>query len=305
MQIRIFFLLFLLSLFSNAYSELLNYQFLPSKFNSSSFMKVKILDAKELVFDSNIRELSALAFKNTTLYALSDRGYLYHFDLEIIKEKITKVTLKKSFELKNSKGNSLKKSKTDSEGLYFKGDDLLISFEHKSRVMLYNLNGVAKNKVKIHKKLRNLKNYKKKNRGLEAVAYSSKYGVITAPEVPLKGEKREEHTLYTKKNSYTFRADGSITALEFIAEDELLILERDMSFLSLKAVINLSKVTLSSNRSNGCKKEILARFDIREGWGVDNFEGLTKLSENKFLMVSDDNANPFQKTVLVYFELLK
>lgn len=304
MQIRIFFLL-LLSLFSNAYSELLNYQFLPSKFNSSSFMKVKILDAKELVFDSNIRELSALAFKNTTLYALSDRGYLYHFDLEIIKEKITKVTLKKSFELKNSKGNSLKKSKTDSEGLYFKGDDLLISFEHKSRVMLYNLNGVAKNKVKIHKKLRNLKNYKKKNRGLEAVAYSSKYGVITAPEVPLKGEKREEHTLYTKKNSYTFRADGSITALEFIAEDELLILERDMSFLSLKAVINLSKVTLSSNRSNGCKKEILARFDIREGWGVDNFEGLTKLSENKFLMVSDDNANPFQKTVLVYFELLK
>jgi hypothetical protein len=36
---------------------------------------------------------------------------------------------------------------------------------------------------------------------------------------------------------------------------------------------------------------------------VDNFEGLSRHQGAKFFMVSDDNFNALQKTLLVYFEL--
>ena len=40
-----------------------------------------------------------------------------------------------------------------------------------------------------------------------------------------------------------------------------------------------------------------------KGWMIDNFEGLTRVAPHRYLMVSDDNDNFFQKTLLIYFEV--
>ena len=50
-------------------------------------------------------------------------------------------------------------------------------------------------------------------------------------------------------------------------------------------------------------REEIARFDSSQGWAVDNFEGVAHHIDNRYFIVSDDNANPQQKTLLVYLAL--
>jgi hypothetical protein len=207
--------------------------------------------------------------------------------------------------LKNNKHKLLKEKERDSEGLALVGNSLLISFEKKSRVELYTLEGTKIKQKKIHKDLRDLKSYARGNKGLEAVTYSKKYGIITAPEIPLKGKDKSMHTLYAKKKTWKFKASGSLTDMTFIDANNLLILERKFDKHILRWLITISRVSLKKCSSDRvCKQEILASLDNTYDWKIDNFEGLTKISKNRFLMVSDDNDMFFQNTLLVYFEIL-
>lgn len=90
----------LLGLYTLAHAQLLEYDIKPSWLTTSKFMSIKILDSKELKFDEidgiKVSELSALAYNKEKLYALSDKGYLYHFNLSIKNNKIDKLKLKKS-----------------------------------------------------------------------------------------------------------------------------------------------------------------------------------------------------------------
>ncbi|MCD6190834.1 MAG: esterase-like activity of phytase family protein [Sulfurimonas sp.] len=287
---------------------MLDYKITPLGMSSSNYMHINILDSKELKFEAldgiEVTELSALAYKDSTLYALSDKGYLYHFEIGIKKSKIKKLSLKKAFKLKNKSGKKLKKKKRDSEGLVFLGDNLLISFERKHRVELFSLNSVKIKKIKINKSLRDSENYESKNKGLEAVAYSKKYGVITAPELPLKNEDQEYHTLYAKDKTWKFKAEGSITALEFMDRERILVLLREFNEFSRKRVTTLCEINLNNCKKSVCKSKVLARLDSSDGWSIDNFEGLARISDNRYLMISDDNGSFFQKTLLVLFEIV-
>jgi len=287
---------------------MLEYTVTPKDLTSSKYMHINILDSKELRFDAldgiEFTELSALAYRDSVLYALSDKGYLYHFDIEIQNSKIKKLFLKKAFKLKKKSDKKFKKKNRDSEGLVFLDDDLLISFERKHRVELFSLSAVKIKKIKIHKSLRESKNYESKNKGLEAVAYSKKYGVITAPELPLKYKNEAYHTLYSKDKTWKFKAKGSVTALEFIDKNRLLILLREFNELTRKRVTALYEVNLKKCKKGVCKSKVLARLDSSDGWKIDNFEGLTKVEKNRYLMVSDDNGSFFQKTLLVLFEII-
>ena len=49
--------------------------------------------------------------------------------------------------------------------------------------------------------------------------------------------------------------------------------------------------------------EPLLRMRSEAGWNLDNFEGLTRLDGDRYLMVSDDNGMPWQHTVFVLFEI--
>jgi len=277
----------------------------PSSMKESSYEKIKILDSKRLKFDDisgvKISELSGLAYKNGYLYAVSDKGYLVVFRLLIKHNKIIKLTFVHKYKLRKKHS---KIHHHDSEGLALKGDDLLISFEGKERVNLFTPEGVKIKKIHINKALQNLELYKSKNKGLEAVAYNKKYGIITAPEEPLKNVDKKYHRLYSNTNIYKFQAYGNITGLEFIDENNIVVLLRSYHYFLPRRYTALVKVDLSScNKNHLCKSELLAAFDSNKGWNIDNFEGVTKVGKNRFIMVSDDNNNMFQKTLLVLFEI--
>ena len=277
----------------------------PAAMQKNSYEKITILDSKRLEFDDitgvKISELSGLAYKNGLLYAVSDRGYLVLFRLRLERDKIKKLTFVHKYKLRKKHS---KIHHHDSEGLALKGNDLLISFEGKERVNLFTTKGVKIKKMPINTTLQKQKLYESKNKGLEGVAYNKKYGIITAPEEPLKNVDKKYHRLYSNINVYKFQAYGSITGLEFINKDNILVLLRRFNFFPPSRYSALVKVDLSScDKNRLCKSEELAAFDSNKGWNIDNFEGVTKVGKNRFLMVSDNNNNMFQKTLLVLFEI--
>ncbi len=304
-MLKFFFLLILINQFLQA--QISEYDIKPTTLQSSQYMNIKILDSKELNFDDmngiRVTELSALAYKNNILYALSDKGYLYTFTIKIENKRIKSLDLKKATKLKRKNEKVLRKQDRDSEGLVFLDNNLLISFEREPRVALFSINGIKIKNKKIHKDLQNIKNYKSKNKALEAVAYNTKQGIITAPEIPLNIEKKAFHRLYTKNKTYKFKASGNITALEFIDDDTIMVLERSFNKKNFHIVISISKVYLRGCKRKVCKSELLATLDSFDGWNIDNFEGLTKIEKNKYLMISDDNDNFLQKTLVVLFEI--
>ncbi|MEA1956154.1 MAG: esterase-like activity of phytase family protein [Campylobacterota bacterium] len=277
------------------------------KFLLLFFLFVNIIDAKLVIkdvykYDSNtISELSALAYDGKTLFALSDYGVLHHFNLILKDEKIEDIQYLKSIKLTDKNGKKLKKKKRDSEGLIYLSKALYISFEGVPRIEKHSLNGQKIKKIKIPKILRDIDNYKSKNKALEALTYSKKYGFITAPEKPLKDE--DIHKLYTKKQIFSFKASGKITALEYLKNNTILVIERDFNLLTNGRKITLSKVYIDKCKSNICKKETLKVLDAKADKFVDNYEGLTKIKKNLFLMVSDDNNNILQQTYFILFEI--
>jgi len=282
-------------------AEMKNYNILPNTNKTAKIGKIKILDSKEINFSSykgiKFREISALAYRDKTLYALGDKGVLYTLKLKLQNKKIKKLQLIKALRLQDKNKKDLKKLYRDSEGLAFYGKKLLISYEKRPRVELRSKSGKNPQNVKINKKLRDVNSYVALNKGLESIAYNKKYGVVTAPEEPL-AKKKAKHTLYAKDRTWKFKKDGSITSLEFISKNEILILQRDFHLFFLRRKIVLSKLNLKTN-----EYKVLAKLESRDGWKLDNFEGLTKVGKNRYLMISDDNDSIFQKTLLVLFEI--
>ncbi len=270
--------LLILAIVTTLNAKLIHYNITPKNYNQK---QIKILDSKE--FKTNLSEFSALAYDGDILYIISDKGYMYHFKISLKNNKISNLKLLKTIKLKG-----------DSEGAIKKKKNKHISFEKKPKIVLYSKSGKKIKNIKLPKILQNIKNYKSKNKALESVAYSKKYGVVTAPEKPFKDKCL--HTIYTtKKKNYTLKSCHSITAMEFSSKNKLLVLLRDYSFFSRKSTI--IELNLKTK-----KQKTLLKMDSNKGWKIDNFEGLTKVGKNTYLIVSDDNNSPFQKTIFVLFQ---
>lgn len=295
-------ILFSLLIFSTIQGKMIDYKITPDDFKEIKSKGINFLDAKELSFKNidglEIKEISALAYKNKILYALTDKGVLIHFDISIQNNKIQQIDIAKVFVLKDTDAQTLKKDYRDSEGLCFLGEDLLISFEKKHRIDLYTTSGIKIQNQTIHKDIEKIEKFRSKNKGLESVAYNEKYGVVTAPEKSLNTKDKKQHILYSKEQQWVIPASGSISALEFISKNKLMILERKVNDITLKRVVTVSRLNLKNS-----KHKVLAELSSKKGWKLDNFEGLTKVGNNKYLMISDDNDSLFQKTLLVLFEI--
>lgn len=268
------------------YLIILLFTYLSLYSSSINILDTKTLDVKK-INNLTISELSALAYDKKNLYALSDQGNLFRFELDYKNKKINFLKLVSGSRLKNKKDKFLKKNNSDAEGMVYVDNKLLISFERKPRIEYFSLDAKKIKKAKINKQLLEKDNYLAKNKMLEAVAYNSKYGVITSPEKPLKQFFKSQHALYTKNSSFALKACGNITALEFISEDEILILFRDMQFV----IYDLETLSIEYIKSNNGFKDY-------------SFEGLTKLDDNLYLVVSDNNDLKTQKTLFVLFEIL-
>ena len=305
---------------SNSYQATIS----PEGFQGNEFMKLRLQGSLAIsgarVKGLPVVELSDLAWDAdaNTLYAISDDGYLYQMKLSIRENRLVKADIINATRLKGANKRALKGAANDPEGLSIRrasngnptDAELLISFEGKSRVNRYDLAGNYLGDVALPKHLLNRHNYRHGNKMLESVAIHPKHGVIVAAELPLKSNPVQQQSVYAQNgkvwNFPRFEApESSITALESLPNGDVLVLERAWSGLFSPLVISLRQLQVNRcDNTQQCSVKDLAVFSTGDGWNVDNFEGLTHLSGNQYLMVSDDNKSPLQQSLLVLFEIL-
>ncbi len=290
----------------------------PSK-KDHVFMGIKILDQKQLVFQNinaeKFSEISDLAYysKNQKLFMISDEGKLFIFKAKF-DDKIELLEPKDAVELRKKNASKFKNWRKDSEGLTL--DDrgrLLISFEGRAKIAWFHKNstqyGQMIKKYRLPNELQSPKNYRSRNKSLEALAWHPKYGILTAAEWPIKRYHKKRQTVYALNGKkWHFRAEpearSAISAIEVMDDGNLLVLERSYISPLDPFVVTLKKVYLGKCKDGNCKVEVLAKMNSYKGWDVDNFEGLARVGHNRYIMISDDNDNFFQKTLLIYFEVI-
>ena len=260
-------------------------------------------------------EISDLAYSQNdhTLFMLSDRGKLFTFNA-VFTDKIEKLEPTASVKLTKKSGKKFKKWRNDSEGMTL--DDharLLISFEEKAKIGWFHKNsdkfGQMIRKYTLPSELKNTKHYRSDNKSLEALAWHPAYGILTAAEWPLKKYSKKKQSIYSLRgNKWHFKAEpegkSAISAIEVMDDGNILVIERSFTGYLNPFVVTLKKIYLDRCSDKMCDTEVLLKMSTHKGWGVDNFEGLARVSANRYVMISDDNDNFFQKTLLIYFEVL-
>jgi hypothetical protein len=260
--------------------------------------------------------LSGLAWDEAAgfLYAVSDQGNLFHLHPEFTAGQLSGARFVAAWPLRGADGNPLRDPDRDAEGLALAppvrggGTELLISFEADIRLARYRPDGTWVRDEPLPPLLRNPRVYSNPNKALEAVTWTPEWGILLAPEQPLRGARPDtvpivaadgrqwQYPLYPAPNS-------GLVALEALPDGSLLTLERAFVSLSRPLVIALRR-TRPVKTSGPLAVTDIAVFSTADGWLLDNFEGLTRHRDRCFFMISDDNGNLWQNTLLVYFELL-
>jgi len=282
------------------------------------FMDIEILDQKQLLYSEingiKFSELSDLSYdaSSNILYIVGDKGTLFTFKASFV-EKIESFTVLDAVNLKNKKGKQLRKWKRDSEGLAL--DDkgrLYISFEGEAKIASFYREGMhfgsMSKEYTLPTKLRSIDNYRSKNKALESLTWHPQYGILTATEWPLKKDDKKKQTIYALDGQkWHFEAEpegrSGVCAMEVMDDGNLLIIERSYTGLTNPLVITLKKIYINNCEGKMCQTQILAKLNSAKGWVLDNFEGLARVGKNRYVMISDDNDNFFQQTLLVYFEV--
>jgi len=312
---RTFFLFFFYAGLLNA--GVFSTNILPENVDSKK-LSIRILDQKELSYMEvegvKFSEISDLAYyrKTHSLFMVSDEGRLFEFKA-VFGEKILELAPVRAGKLLKKNGRKFKKWRRDSEGMTLDGKGrLLISFEEKAKIGWFHKNsakyGKLIRKYSLPKKLRKIKNYRSKNKSLEALAWHKQYGILTAAEWPLKKDNKKLQTIYALSGKeWHFKAEpegnSAISAIEVTDDGNILVLERSFTGYMNPFVVTLKKVYIDRCKKGLCPTKILAKMNSHQGWDVDNFEGLAKVGKYRYVMISDDNDNFFQKTLLIYFEV--
>ncbi|MBK6659847.1 MAG: esterase-like activity of phytase family protein [Proteobacteria bacterium] len=249
------------------------------------------------------------------LIAVSDLGFLVHFKPHFHDGMLVGVSYCASHALRDAAGDALQGRWRDAEGLSLRPgpspseEQLLVSFEQRPRIQRYTLDGHLLGALPLPEDLRPPARYRHPNRALEAVTETRRYGVVTAPELPMAGQTGRGIPV-TSLTGPSFEFHGlderysGLVGLETLPDDNLLVLERRYVSPFRPLIIALSRMTLPDQPAGAVRQRELARFDTTAGWAMDNFESVARHAGNRYFMVSDDNASPLQHGLLLYFEVL-
>jgi hypothetical protein len=265
-------------------------------------------------------QLSGLAWDDDDdiLYAISDKGFLFHLRPEFKNGSLTGLMLLKAVRLREPGSNKpLGYGRTDSEGLAIlrgrngrKGDaELLISFERFPRIVRYRPDGYAVSGYTLPAPLNDAKRYQDPNKMLESVCVDPRLGILTAPELPLKGERPGYTRIFSLEGGswfYPLPEGNRITDLACLGHERVMVLESDFRGAFGGLAVFLRIATLSPNPVSPEPVPVATSvtLDTGKGYEIDNFEGLTRHRGNRFFMVSDDNDLFIQRSLLMYFEVL-
>lgn len=262
--------------------------------------------------------LSGLAWDEdeSRLYALSDRGALFHLRPRFENGQLSGVQLLAAFALRGPDGRALGGRRADAEGLVLQHGDngvsgdsqLAVAFERYPRIVLFRPDGRHVETLRLPVELAHAGRYAEPNKALESLTWLPTVGFLTAPERPLKASEDGTVNLFAldgRRWRYPLRSNpnASLVDMQALPDGSLLTLERGHGLMFLPMVISLRHTRIPvDNIGERLAVTSLAILDSSQGWSVDNFEGLTRHRALKFFMVSDDNFNALQKTLLVYFE---
>lgn len=280
---------------------------------TNSSKSVRIIEDKSLSYKIDgfkLSEISDLVYdkNSSTLFMLSDKGVLFTFNAKFTNKGFDLKPLH-AYHLKDNNGKILSGNRSDSEGMALddKGE-LYISFERITKIYHFSKKGVMLDEVKLPKSLQNVE-LSSDNKSLESLAWSKKYGFITALEYPKRGTERREQTIYSTSGSeWKLKMEdikrNGISEIELMDDGNLLVLERAFNWFIGKFEVNLVKLDINScKRGEYCNKELLLKLKINSFFNMENFEGLTNLGNGRYLLISDDNNNILALTKLVYFEI--
>ncbi len=265
-----------------------------------------------------LAELSDLAWDNDDgiLYAVTDQGALFGLRPVFKRGILTDVHLKSAVPLREPvTGKNVKWRRTDGEGLDIlhgnngkRGDaELVVSFEVEPRIVHYGRDGSALEVVPLPQALATADKYQSANRGIEALCVHPRLGILIMPEAPLRGAT-DKNMRIDALNGKTWRLDseGTPVALDCNTKGPVLILEREFSTALFRARATLREAILPARPgTKPLKTRLLAELDGAKGHAVDNFEGLTHHTGRRYFMVSDNNDIFLQRTLLLYFEVLR
>lgn len=260
-----------------------------------------------------VSELSALAWDQDEqlLYALSDKGILFHFRIKVEKNKILSADVVYAVHLLPNEDSAALHREFDTEGLALNnanngllGDTELIAASERTHHLIYLTPvGEILRKLDVFSPLDNSLGYQGVNKGLEAIAYHADHGVLTAPEVPLKGRPQWMHSIYAAQGEWSFlkySKESRLKAIEVLPDGNLMVLERTKpkfasakkSYLTNLQYVNL-RDCLPGKPCQASKMTVLPKV-------TDNIEGLAYMNERQFLMVSDHSGENAQGGKLLF-----
>ncbi|MEK6550261.1 MAG: esterase-like activity of phytase family protein [Pseudomonadota bacterium] len=266
-----------------------------------------------------LSQLSGLAWDDDDgiLYAISDKGVLFHLRPVFHNGSLTGLTLLRAVALRDaSTQKAIRGRLSDSEGLDIlngrngqRGDAvLLVSFERMPRIVRYRPDGTPLGELPLPKALKDPGDYRGGNRMLESVCHDPALGVLTAPELPLAGRPGAEGTLYALDGrEWRYRrasSDARLVAMECLGQGRVLLLENRFGRLTGTTHVYLRRLNLPAKPgAEPVEEELLTVFDRAHGYQLDNFEGLARHRGNRFFLVSDNNDLFVQRTLLLYLEI--
>lgn len=251
-----------------------------------------------------VNELSGLAYdqQHGILYAVSDQGRLFSFALDLTGDKIAGLTPLSGFNLVNAEGGKMSDQGFNAEGITLNGDGTLtIISEEGPNIARFSLTGEWLADIDAPSALRDPTTLRGKNNGLESLTLHPTLGLLTAPEQPLIAEPRTTHTIHSATGA-TFSYDTTeigetnVKGLQILPDSRLMILER-MKVTEDKSLTPWLRLLDPASCASGqlCTTEV-AKIEV-PGISDANFEGLTQLEGDLFLIVSDDKIKKLHRSV--------
>lgn len=293
--------------------------------NGDRFMDVRLMGMLHLddLSDKGLEvgEMSGLVWSETSdrLYAVSNDGNLFHFQPRFDRNGIlVDVVLDEAFPLLDTQGQILKGRMRDAEGLALirkgKREVLAISFEGHHRIEEYDTTGHWLASKKLPPPLSNAGTFQSRNKGMEAITLHPEYGLITTSELPMSTHPADEQRFISVDGKHQWAIkrsdlpDASVVGLEVAPSGELMMLERSFENPLKPISTSLYRITLNPDcvleKKTLCQKHLVARFRSDQEFNIDNFEGITRLGERGYLLMSDNNSFWLQRTLLTYLEVV-
>jgi hypothetical protein len=268
---------------------------------------------------SEISELSGLAWDEDEqlLYAVSDAGYLIQFRIAIENDKLAKIEPAAVFPLEEFEASLLKLTWTlsDAESVLVrnadngKNDDteLVVALEDGPALARFTPEGKFIEELRLPPPLDSSAAYSSSNKRLESVSEIPGLGVITAPEAPLYDEPEDIHTMYALDGAkWQFSAVqpklSSIKDMAILPDGRQMVLERtrDDNGGGTNAHLRILDLATCAPDSECPVTEVAP--DSPEPLKLD-FEGLARISNDLYLLVTDEPAGKTGGGQMLLFRL--